>query len=99
MGASVLVTGLESCEIVLLHLNAIFILVCLKWLVVFLSCGEVYVKVAQCVCVDTGTGEGVVVGWLFIVFFVLVVLGLRGGCCCCCVKFVVSVVVDQYPFG
>jgi hypothetical protein len=50
VGASVLVTGLESCEIVLLHLNAVFTLVGLKRLVIFLLCGEVYVKVVEVYC-------------------------------------------------
>lgn len=37
---SVLVKGLESGEIVLLHLKAILMLVCLKMLVTFLICGD-----------------------------------------------------------
>ena len=38
-----------SWEILLLHLNAIFTLVCLKMFVIFLICGETYVNVIHLV--------------------------------------------------
>ena len=41
----------------LLHLNAIFTLVCVKRLVIFLTCGEVYVKVAHFVSVPVVVGS------------------------------------------
>jgi len=47
----VLVTGLVICETVFLHLNVIFIFVCLKRFAIFLIYGEVYVNIAQCVSV------------------------------------------------
>jgi len=52
----VLLAGLVSCEIVMLHLNATFTLVCLKRMVISLSCGEVYVKVAHFVSVPVVVG-------------------------------------------
>ena len=51
----VLLAGLLSCEIVL-HLNASFTLVCLKRLVIFLICEEVYVKVAHFLSVPVVVG-------------------------------------------
>ena len=53
--------GLVICEIVLLHLNAIFTLVFLKRLVIFLICGEVYVNVAYLMSVPVVVG---VLGWI-----------------------------------
>jgi len=44
---SCFVDRLGKDEIVLLHLKAILMLVCLKILVIFLICGDVYVKVAH----------------------------------------------------
>jgi len=45
---------------VLLHLKAILMLVCLKMLVAFLICGDVYVKVAHLMFLFGGLGQGVV---------------------------------------
>ena len=46
---------------VLLHLKAIFMLVCLKRLVIFLICGDVYVNVVQFVlCLEVVGGVGCV---------------------------------------
>ena len=56
MRGGVLLAGLVSCEIVMLHLNATFTLVCLKRMVISLSCGEVYVKVAHFVSVPVVVG-------------------------------------------
>jgi len=45
----------------LLHLKAIFMLVCLKRLVIFLICGDVYVNVVQFVlCLEVVGGVGCV---------------------------------------
>jgi len=57
----VFLASLASCEIVLLHLNAIFTLVCLKRLVIFLIFGQVYVKVSHLVSVPVVVG---VLGWV-----------------------------------
>ena len=59
MRAGVLVTGLVSCEsVLLLHLNVILTFVCLKRFVIFLICAEVYLNVAQCVLVSVVAGGG-----------------------------------------
>ena len=60
MGGSVLLAGLKSCEIVLLHLKAILMLVCL--LVSFLTCGDEYMKVVHFVPLFEATGVGDL-GW------------------------------------
>jgi hypothetical protein len=63
-----LVFGFKNCEIVLLHLKAILILVCLKGFVNFLICGDTYVKVIHLVLIlDFVSG----VVWLFFVVFVV----------------------------
>ena len=56
---------------VLLHLKAIFMLVCLKKLVIFLICGDVYVNVVHFVlCLEMVGG----VGWVS--FFCILCLRL-----------------------
>src|SRR5215469_495132 len=60
-GGIVLVVGLVSCAIVLLHLKVTLMLVFLKRLGIFLMCGEVYVKLAHFV-LPTGSVWGC--GWL-----------------------------------
>jgi hypothetical protein len=50
--------GSVSCEMVLLVFKAIFTLVCLKRLVIFLMCGEVYVKVAHLVVMSVSVVGG-----------------------------------------
>jgi hypothetical protein len=62
-GVGVLETGFVSCEIVLLHLKAIFTLVCLKRMVIFLMCGEVYMKVAHFVSFPVVVGS---FGWVIL---------------------------------
>ena len=56
MRGGVLLAGLVSCETVMLHLNATFMGICLKGLVIFLIYGEVYVKVAHFVSVPVVVG-------------------------------------------
>ena len=46
----VLLVGFVSCEMMLSHLKAILMPVCLKMLVIFLICGDGKVKVAHFVC-------------------------------------------------
>ena len=46
-GRIVLLAGLESFNNVLLHLKAILMLVCLKMLVIFLTCDDEHMKVAH----------------------------------------------------
>jgi hypothetical protein len=46
----VLLVGFESYEMVLSHLKAILMPVCLKMLVIFLICSDEKVKVAPFVC-------------------------------------------------
>ena len=48
--------GFESYEMVLLHLKAILMLVCLKMLLIFVICGDEKVKVAHFVCLLRGVG-------------------------------------------
>ena len=50
----VLLAGFESCEMVLSHLKAILMPMCLKILVIFLICGDEKVKVAHFVCLLRG---------------------------------------------
>ena len=57
-----------SCEMVMLDLKAIFILVCLKRLVIFLIRGEAYVKVGHLVAMSVSVSEA---GWVVL-------------CCICC---------------
>jgi len=52
----VLLVGFESCEMVLLHLKAVLMLVCLKMLVIFVICGDEKVKIAHFVCLLRGVG-------------------------------------------
>jgi len=53
-------------EILLLHLNAIFTLVCLKMFVIFLICGDTYVNVVHLVLLLDSVGG--VVRAIFVVF-------------------------------
>jgi len=57
-GRIALLAGLESFNNVLLHLKAILMLVCLKMLVIFLTCGDEYVKVAHFVPLLEVVGVG-----------------------------------------
>ena len=57
-GKVFLLAGLERSEIVLPHLQAILMLVCLKMFVIFLTCREEYVKVAHLVPLLEGVGLG-----------------------------------------
>ena len=59
-------------EILLLHLNAIFTLVCLKMFVIFLICGDTYVNVVHLVLLLDSVGG--VVRAIF--------------CCICCLKLI-----------
>ena len=74
MGASVLLTLMVSCEIVLLHLNAIFTLVCLQRLVIFLICGEVHVKFTHFVSVPVVVGS---LGWVVLCYILCFNLTIR----------------------
>jgi hypothetical protein len=63
-----------------LHLKAIFMLVCLKRLVAFLICGDMYVNVVHLVlCLEV---VGVSVGLVFAVLCFRLVIRLWGNCFC-----------------
>jgi hypothetical protein len=69
VGGGVLLAGFKSWAIVSLHLKAIFMLVCLKRLVIFLICGDMYVNVVHLMsCLEV---VGVSVELVFAVFCVL----------------------------
>jgi hypothetical protein len=67
-----LVFGFKNCEIVLLHLKAILTLVYLKRFVIFLICGDTYVKVVHLMLILD-----------FVSVVILVIL-----CCICCLNLI-----------
>jgi len=65
---AVLVSGFLSCEIVLLQWKVIFALVCLKRFMIFLMCGDTYVKVAHLMLLPVSVSG---VAWAIFLLYLL----------------------------